>query len=92
MFSVPSKVLTSLCAAKPLLLAVPSQNLAARIVNRSGAGVTVPPHDVAAFCAAARELISNDEMAIQMGERARRYAEACFDINTITDRFETCLS
>src|SRR5581483_7162574 len=48
-FSVPSKVLTYLCAGRPILLAVPLRNLAARIVTRSGAGLVVDPEDVPGF-------------------------------------------
>jgi colanic acid biosynthesis glycosyl transferase WcaI len=44
-FSVPSKVLTYLCAGRPLLLVVPPENLAARIVSENGAGIVVPPGD-----------------------------------------------
>ena len=37
-FSVPSKVLTYLCAGRPLLVSVSRDNLAARVVERSGGG------------------------------------------------------
>ena len=37
-YSVPSKVLAYLCAGRPVLLAVPPGNLAARIVARESAG------------------------------------------------------
>ena len=37
-YSVPSKILTYLCARRPLLLAVPASNLAARIVSQNSAG------------------------------------------------------
>ena len=42
-FSVPSKVLTYLCAGRPLLGALPADNLAARVVTQSGGGIVVPP-------------------------------------------------
>ena len=44
-FSVPSKVLSYLCAGRALLAAVPSDNLAAEVVRRSGGGVLVEPGD-----------------------------------------------
>lgn len=90
-FSVPSKVLTYLCAGKPMLLAVPSENLAARIVSSNQAGVVVNPDDEAGFVAGAEKL-ANDEIArISMGQAARRYAEATFDIEAITNKFEPIL-
>jgi colanic acid biosynthesis glycosyl transferase WcaI len=90
-FSVPSKVLSYLCAGRPLLLAVPGENLAAKIVVECGAGLVVEPHDVAGFCAAAKQLADSPELRQQFGAAARRYAEANFDIERITDRFESIL-
>jgi len=48
-YSVPSKVLTYMCAGRPLLLAVPKENLAARIVSQNKAGLTVSPSDALSF-------------------------------------------
>jgi hypothetical protein len=41
-FSVPSKVLAYLCAARPLLASMPKENLAARTIERAGAGSHEP--------------------------------------------------
>ena len=90
-FSVPSKVLTYLCAGRPLLLAVPQSNLAARIVTRSGAGLVVDPGDVAGFVRGARDLVSDPERALEIASRARAYALSTFDIAKIADRFESVL-
>jgi len=90
-FSVPSKVLTYLCARRPLLVSLPSDNLAARIVERSGGGVVVPPRDPAALIAAAERLLENGVLRDELGERGRAYAEASFDLDAITDRFEQVL-
>lgn len=91
-FSVPSKVLTYLCAARPLLLAVPEKNLAARIVERNSAGVVVSPTDESGFLAAAASLAGDAETRRAMAERARAYAEENFNIETITDRFEYAMA
>jgi colanic acid biosynthesis glycosyl transferase WcaI len=90
-FSVPSKVLTYLCAGRPLLLAVPSQNLAARVVDRAGAGVVVTPEDTTGVVAAISRLLDEPSERAQMGARARAYAERTFDLGTIADRFESLL-
>ncbi len=90
-FSVPSKVLAYLCGGKPVLLAVPPENLIARIVGREGAGVVVAPDDVAGFVAGAEMLYAHPEKAAQMGAAARRYAEQTFGIAGIADRFERVL-
>ena len=87
-FSVPSKVLTYLCAKKPILLAVPEVNLAARIIREEGAGLTVAPADEEGFLKAAEELYRDRDKAVAMGEKARDYAEKTFDVKLIGDRFE----
>jgi glycosyltransferase involved in cell wall biosynthesis len=90
-FSVPSKVLAYLCAGRPLLTAMPSANLASRIVSREGAGVVVAPDDVEGFVAAGRRLLDDGAAREAMGANARAYAERTFDIEAITDRFEQVL-
>lgn len=87
-FAVPSKVLSYLCAERPLLLAVPEQNLAARTVGRAGAGITVEPTDLEGFVAAARRLVREPGLRARLAANARRYAEVTFDIRSIADRFE----
>ncbi len=86
-FSVPSKVLTYLAAGKPLLLAVPAANLAARIVAEAGAGHIVPPGDPGALGQVALDLLGNDAARERMGRAARAYAERTFSIDQVTDRF-----
>ena len=86
-FSVPSKVLTYLCAARPLLLAVPQINLAARIIHQQKAGLTVPPADVPAFLEAAEQLRSNSELAARCATSAREYAKNNFKIEEIAVKF-----
>jgi putative colanic acid biosynthesis glycosyltransferase WcaI len=90
-FSVPSKVLTYLCAGRPLLGALPADNLAARVVERSGGGVVVLPRDAGALLGAAEELLVDPERRAVLGRAARAYAEKTFDLGAITDRFERVL-
>ena len=91
-FSVPSKVLTYLCAGRALLTAIPASNLAARIVERCKAGLVVAPEDHAAFLEAARTLHDNRELREACGRCAREYSEQTFDIDRITDRFDALLA
>jgi colanic acid biosynthesis glycosyl transferase WcaI len=90
-FSVPSKVLSYLCAGRAVLLAVPPENLAAKIVVRCGAGKVVAPTDLTGFCRAARELLDSPALSDECGRAARHYAETHFNIDRITDRFEAIL-
>jgi colanic acid biosynthesis glycosyl transferase WcaI len=90
-FSVPSKVLTSLCAGRTILAAMPASNLGARTIERAGAGVVVRPGDSAAFLAAARALRSDPAARDAHAAAGRRYAEETFDIEGITARFQVVL-
>jgi colanic acid biosynthesis glycosyl transferase WcaI len=90
-FSVPSKVLSYLCAGRALLAAVPSDNLAAEVVRRSRGGVLVEPGDEAGLVANANRLLADVGLREELGRRARRYAEESFDIAAIGDKFEAIL-
>lgn len=87
-FSVPSKILTYLCAKRPVLAAIPAENLAARILEASGAGFVTSPSDHTSFVQKAEVLLSAPELRQTMGEKAEAWATKNFEIGQITDRFE----
>lgn len=91
-FSVPSKILSYLCAGRSILAVLPSANLAARTIERAGAGIVVPPDDLDAFLSAAETLLRDPVLREQSGTAARAYAEKQFDIGTIATRFESILA
>ena len=86
-FSVPSKVLTSLAAGRPILAAIPGENLAARTIRRANAGVVVDPGDREAFMREGIALMRDEQRRLAAGTAGRRYAEIAFDISMIADRF-----
>ena len=90
-FSVPSKVLTYHCSGRPILGAIPPENLAARIIEREDSGLVTDPGDVHAFVKAAGRLLDDVELRTEMGVHARLYAEKTFDIDRIGKEFETIL-
>jgi glycosyltransferase involved in cell wall biosynthesis len=87
-YSAPSKVLTYLCASRPLLLSVPASNLSARIVSNNQAGIVTEPDDLEGFLKAAHELINSPDRASAFASRGRQYAAATFQIDRIGNRFE----
>jgi colanic acid biosynthesis glycosyl transferase WcaI len=87
-YSVPSKVLSYMCAAKPLLLAVPTKNLAARMVTQNDAGLVSSPLDIASWIKNAKSLYMDPKLVIRKGRNARNYADEFFNIEQITDKFE----
>jgi hypothetical protein len=74
-----------------VLLAVPKENLAAKIVVECGAGPVVEPGDLRGFCAEAQHLVDSPNLRDQHGRAARQYAETHFDIHCIGDQFEVIL-
>jgi colanic acid biosynthesis glycosyl transferase WcaI len=88
-FAVPSKVLSYLCAGRPILLAAPGENLAARTVARANAGIVVDPADEAGFLAAAGQLRGDPKLRARLGANGRAYAERTFDLTRIADQFDT---
>lgn len=90
-FAVPSKVLTYLCAKKPLLIAIPKNNLAARIVADHKAGIVVSPRDEAGFINAAIQLKKEKVLRSECAKNGWNYAQENFDIEKKTDAFESIL-
>jgi glycosyltransferase involved in cell wall biosynthesis len=91
-FSVPSKVLSYLCAGRPLLLSVPLNNLAARTTVNASAGFVAAPSDISGFVQRAQELVNDAALRQTLGSNARQYAEGNFQIDKITDQFEAVLT
>lgn len=90
-FSVPSKVLSYLCVERAILLAIPSENLAARTVQKIEAGLVVDPIDSEAFVHAAETLLADPTLRHRLAKNGRAYAEQAFDIKTIATHFENVI-
>ena len=90
-FSVPSKVLSYLCAGRPIILSAPPDNLAARILKESGAGTVVSPGNLDGFVAAAKTYLEEPAKAATAGQAGRAYAKANFDLDRVADRFESVI-
>jgi len=89
MFSVPSKVQSYLCAGRAVLLAAPSENLAADVVRNSGAGLVVEPTDAPGFLKAALRLLEDDSLRNDSAANGRKFAQSHYDVGRVADRFET---
>ena len=87
LFSVPSKILSCLCAGRPMMAAIPGDNLAARTIERAGAGLVVRPDDEAGFMAGLDRLLADPCLRDRLGAAGRAYAEEHFDIHRIARRF-----
>lgn len=86
-YSVPSKILAYLCAGKPMVLAMPPQNLSAAIVLDNKAGYCSNPDNLKGFLAQIEHLLHQPVLRKEMGENGRAYAEKTFDIQNIEKQF-----
>lgn len=86
-YSVPSKVLTYLCAGRPVLLSLPLSNLAAQTVQKSKAGFVAAPEDVVGFLNNADILYKDEAFRLRCGLSAREYAVENFNIDVIKSTF-----
>jgi colanic acid biosynthesis glycosyl transferase WcaI len=86
-FSVPSKILSYLAAGRPVLGAMPRENLATRLLERHEAGLVSDCDDTEDFLVQAARLAGDPVLRRAMGENARSYALRAFDIENIGDRF-----
>jgi glycosyltransferase involved in cell wall biosynthesis len=91
-FCVPSKVLSYLCAGRPIAMSGPLDNLSARILEQSGGGLTVPPGDAAGLASAIRKFLDQPVLSAQAARGGRAYAEAHFGIADKASQFETILA
>lgn len=90
-FSVPSKVLTYHCAGRPILAAIPPENLAARTIVRNRSGLVVAPGDTDGFIKAADRLAGDAALRAELGHNALDYANKTFDIEVVGARFAAIL-
>jgi colanic acid biosynthesis glycosyl transferase WcaI len=79
---VPSKVYGIMAAGRPAIMVGSTENEAARLLLRSGAGFVVPVGDAAAICSAVRLLMDEPRLAHNMGRAGRR----CYDAHLGRDR------
>jgi hypothetical protein len=71
---LPSKMFEAMATACPIVLGVLGES--AQLLERSGAGIVVPPEDARAMLAALERLAANEAEAREMGHRGRRFVEA----------------
>jgi colanic acid biosynthesis glycosyl transferase WcaI len=91
-FAVPSKTLSYLCAGRALIIAAPSTNEAARVVERAQAGIVVSPDNPKDFLEAAECFLENKSFCAESGRNGRAYAERTFAIEGIAERFLSILA
>ncbi|WP_257195697.1 MULTISPECIES: glycosyltransferase family 4 protein [unclassified Bradyrhizobium] len=91
-YSVPSKVLSYLCAGRAIVLSAPSENLAFSILEKAQAGLPTAAGNPTHFVDAVVALLSDPDLRSRSASNGRKYAETHFDIDQITTKFERILA
>jgi colanic acid biosynthesis glycosyl transferase WcaI len=84
----PSKTVTLLCAACPVIASVNSESEVARTLQRSGAGVVVEPENADALLQAILALAASPDSQARMSLKARQYAMETWDERRTLPRME----
>ena len=87
--SVPSKTYSILAAGRPVLASVDEGTEVARVVEKAGAGVAVPPDDPEAFTAALTALLDDPDRARAIGAAGRAFVERWVSPAAVAERYET---
>ena len=73
--SVPSKTYSILAAARPVVAAIDEGTEVTRILEQSGAGVSVAPDNEEVFTSALQSMVANIETAREQGRKGREWVE-----------------
>jgi colanic acid biosynthesis glycosyl transferase WcaI len=74
-FSVPSKVLGYMAAAKPVVASVDANSETGILVQQSGCGLVAEPGDPQALLNAVLQLLASPQDAVELGARGRQFLE-----------------
>lgn len=74
-FSVPSKVLGYMAAAKPVVASVDANSETGILVQQAGCGLVAEPGDPQALFNAVVQLLESPQNAVELGARGRRFLE-----------------
>ena len=88
-FSVPSKILSYMCAGKPIVISAPMNNLASKLISEGDCGLVANSADVDQFVNNCLNLQDDATLLKKYSINSRTYAENNFRIEYITDKFES---
>lgn len=86
--SVPSKTYSILSAGRPLIASVDRGTEIAKLAERSGAGIAVPPEDPEEFAKALRKLLESPDEAKAMGQAGRAFVEGWASPAAVAESYE----
>ena len=88
---VPSKLLSIMAAARPVVASLPIESDARRILAEADCGICVDAGDGEALAGAIQKLYSDSFLVKEMGQRGRAYVKEHFSREVCTGRVEAIL-
>ena len=85
----PSKTVTLMSAARPVVAAVGARSEIERVIRESGGGVVTEPENSDALASSVQDLSRDPERRSAMGECGRRYARQHWDEARVLSTFES---
>jgi glycosyltransferase involved in cell wall biosynthesis len=89
---VPSKILSIMAAARPIVAAMDLEGDAPKLIAEAGCGICVPPGDARALAEAIMKLYLNRSLCQELGRNGRRYAEEHLSLETAVRKYEELFS
>ena len=90
-YIVPSRMWGVLAAGRPVIAAAEEESETAAVVRKTGCGLVVPPGDALRLAEAIRACHDGAHDLVEMGRRARTYAEAETDRSIAVARYRKVL-
>jgi colanic acid biosynthesis glycosyl transferase WcaI len=90
--SLPSKLLTVMASARPVLACVEKDSEMWKVVEKANAGIHVPPEDPTALANTIRELSGNPDLCERLGRSGRLWVENNHTPQAAGLKFERMLS
>ena len=89
--SVPSKTYSILAAGRPVLAALDAGTTIPRLLEESGAGISVAPDDPEQFTAAIADLVADRPRLATMGKAGRRWVESAASPAAVAQAYESLI-
>jgi colanic acid biosynthesis glycosyl transferase WcaI len=88
---IPSKLLTYMAAARPVVIAAHPESEAAQLVRAADCGVSIAPDQPAALAQAIRFLAADPPRRAELGARGRAYVNTNFARDRLLRAYEASL-
>jgi colanic acid biosynthesis glycosyl transferase WcaI len=88
-FSLPSKMLACMCAARPIIASVDLNSAVANLIDKANCGICVPPESPDLLADALIKLYDNPSETETMGKNGRVYVEKYLNRHVIGDRYNS---